>query len=80
MKWYVAPKDQGQIIEVAYAAGDSVVYRRCIDQSYPDGHPKRVSYARADAGEDDQGDYWNAPPPYRPEDQWEVIAEEEVEE
>lgn len=36
--WHVAPEDQGQIVEIAYALSDDGerIYRRTVDHSDPD--------------------------------------------
>lgn len=58
LTWHVAPEDQGQAVEVAYAADseDGLIWRRTTDRS--DG---TVSYARADAYLLAEGAYqpWN---------------------
>lgn len=47
--WRVSGRNQGQIVEVAYAdLGALGVARRVTDQSEPIGGPERVRYAVAD--------------------------------
>lgn len=67
MIYHVAPKNQGQIIEVAFAAtGDGRVLRRITDRS-----DRTVRYAIADMHRDDAGDYWQTVPRNR---RWRPIS------
>lgn len=72
MEFYVPPINQGQIVEVAYAAWRGVVFRRTRDRG--DGS---VVYAMAEMAASDRGDYWNAPPTDTATD-WEEIPEAQI--
>lgn len=74
LTWHVPPSCGGQIIEVAYAAGEDVVFRRETDQSYPVTDPDRVTYYYADV-EDVEGAWepWNGEPEVT---EWREVAGE----
>lgn len=57
MKMYVAPVDQGQMVEVSYGQWDGTVYRCCHDRS-----DHEVTWWASRALRDDEGEYWNGPP------------------
>ena len=61
LTWHVPPRNQGQAVEVSYAADEGYVYRRTHDRSTGD-----VSYERRDC-EDLIGDFdpWNGRPRFR---------------
>ena len=72
--FHVPPRNQGQIVEVAYAyiAGTDEVVRRIHDQS--DGS---MEYAVSKALADDEGDYWQREPRNK---RWRTISREEARE
>lgn len=73
--YHVAPEDQGQTIEVAYAAIEDGYLRRTTDQSYAVGEPERESYAYC--SHDDAGDIdwspWSEAPEIA-EEVWERVS------
>lgn len=73
--FHVSPRNQGQIVEVAYAACYGDVVRRITDQSIGTGRPGRVEYAVSKMRADDEGDYWQATPANR---RWRKISEAEA--
>lgn len=79
--WKVAPVDQGQMIEVAYALGPhdelsdgaTYLYRRTTDRSRA-GTVEGVCYERVDALDvDGEIEPWNEPPQVAADD-WKVVA------
>jgi hypothetical protein len=60
--FHVAPQNQGQIVEVAYAACWGDVVRRITDKSIGTGRPGRVEYAVSKMHARDEGDYWQTIP------------------
>jgi hypothetical protein len=64
-RFYVAPCDHGQTVEIAYGANweDAVLVCRITDQSIAVGHHGRVRYEMADAATL-RGDFapWNEAP------------------
>ena len=68
--YHIAPKDQGQIVEVAYASVGDYVIRRILDRS-----DRSVAYSISRRRVADEGDYWNAPPRNR---RWRHITESEA--
>lgn len=61
-QFHVAPRDQGQMVEVAYGlwvhgCGGCMLVRRTTDRSTGE-----VEYATAAAREDEEGDFWNGAP------------------
>jgi hypothetical protein len=70
MRWYVSPKNQGQIVEYAYAVCDAWVYRRITDRS--DGS---VTYAQSRALSDDRCDYWQSAPKNK---RWRAVPQEQI--
>ena len=61
--FHVAPRNQGQIIEVAYAACSSGhVVRQITDQSIALGRPGRVEHAVSKMLANDEGEYWHTIP------------------
>jgi hypothetical protein len=73
--FYVSGRNQGQIVEVAYAACYGDVVRRVIDQSIGIGRPGRVEYAVSKMRADDEGDYWQTEPKNK---RWRKITEAEA--
>ena len=73
--FHVSPRNQGQIVEVAYAACYGDVVRRIIDQSIGTGRPGRVEYAVSKMRATDEGDYWQQTPANR---RWRKISEAEA--
>ena len=73
--FHVTPRNQGQIVEVAYAACYGDVVRRITDQSIGTGRSGRVKYAVSKMRADDEGDYWQATPANR---RWRKISEAEA--
>lgn len=70
MTFHVAPRDQGQIVEVAYAATEDGRVIRCrYDRS--DG---TTEYHVSTMLRDDKGDYWDAPPANR---RWRLLSAKE---
>ena len=73
--FHVAPRNRGQIVEVAYAACYGYVIRRITDQSVGTGRPGRVQYAVSKMLLSDEGDYWQTEPANR---RWRLISEDEA--
>jgi hypothetical protein len=73
--FHVAPINQGQIVEIAYAACCGDVVRRITDQSIGIGRPGRVKYAVSKMRANDEGDYWQTTPANR---RWREISEAEA--
>ena len=70
--YHVAPINQGQIVEVAYAACDGgYVVRRTVNQSIGADRPGRTEYAVSKMRADDEGDYWQSTPTNR---RWRKIS------
>ncbi len=61
MKWHVMPEDQGQIVEVAYAAmGEYGVLRRMVDKSEPNPEPMfAIAEWNPDAPPEEAFQPWN---------------------
>lgn len=57
MTFQVPRRNQGQIVEVAFAAHDGVVYMRVHDRS-----DRTTQYSVSRMLADDEGDYWNGEP------------------
>ncbi|MFA5154784.1 MAG: hypothetical protein WC554_19720 [Clostridia bacterium] len=65
LNFSVAPQDQGQIVEVAYALADDdgeAVVVRTTDQSIPTGRPGRVSYEERTLPDGEEFEPWNGAP------------------
>lgn len=73
--FHVSPRNQGQIVEVAYAACFGDVVRRVTDQSIGTDKPGRITYAVSKMRESDEGDYWQTEPANR---RWRTITEAEA--
>lgn len=70
LTWHVAPEDQGQMVEVAYATDrECYVYRRTTDRS-----DRSVAYERADIEAVVEFAPWNTRPSV-PADAWESVTE-----
>lgn len=71
MTYHIAPQNQGQMVEVAYATtGDGRVVRRTHDKS---DRTTRYAISRMLTG--DEGDYWQTEPRNR---RWTDITEGEA--
>jgi hypothetical protein len=57
IQFHVPPRNQGQIVEVAYAAVDDHVIQRVYDAS-----DRTTEFYVSKMLVDDQGDYWNGEP------------------
>jgi len=68
--FHVCPRNQGQIVEVAYAACYGDVVRRITDRSNGS-----VTFDVAKMRKDDEGDYWQTEPSNR---RWRKISEKEA--
>lgn len=70
LTWHVAPEDQGQIVEVAYAIWEEELVRRVSD-----GSDRSVSYALVslDDVESDKIEPWHEAPVV-PDDAWETVS------
>lgn len=70
LTFHVPPRNQGQMVEVAYAADfeSNVVIQRVHDQS-----DRSVAYYISDMMDDD-GDYWNGAPPNK---RWRMMTNDE---
>lgn len=55
--FHVPPRNQGQIVEVAYAAVDGMVIQRVYDAS-----DRSIDFYISKMLKDDEGDYWNGEP------------------
>lgn len=62
LTFYVAPINQGQAVEVAYAGWDGIVYKRVTDRSLKPDNPERVRYWSSKMLLSDEGDYWQTEP------------------
>lgn len=69
-KFITPPENQGQIVEVSYAAVGNEVIRRTHDQS-----DKSTEYAASKALNGDEGDYWNGAPANK---RWRTITADEA--
>ena len=76
LRWHIPPENQGQIVEVAYAACDGMAFRRVTDRSYTPGDERRTSYEGCmfdDLPEDFEWGPWNEEPEV-PEHLWEDLS------
>lgn len=66
MKFHTAPRNQGQMVEYAYAAANGMVYRRITDRSNGS-----IRYAVSRMMRDDAGEYWQAIPKNK---RWRILS------
>lgn len=74
-RFLTPPECQGQAVEYSYGMHMGIVYRRITDQGLSPGDSRRVSYARSDMLDKDEGDYQNGAPA---NDEWETITREQL--
>jgi len=55
--FHVPPRNQGQIVEVAYAAVDGMVIQRVYDRS-----DRSINFSTSKMLKGDEGEYWNGEP------------------